>query len=61
MRTKLKEMYLDYVNNWLTTQAFADHHNIDISTMQTLLEIAKRLHEDDVITYKELQEILKNK
>lgn len=27
---KLKEMYLDYVNNYLTVQTFADHYNFKL-------------------------------
>jgi hypothetical protein len=45
MKKKLIEFYLDYVNNYMTTQTFADAYDLDVKVARELLEIGKRLHE----------------
>ena len=41
----LADLYLDFFNNWLTTKAFAEYHEIPSQTMHDLLIIGRELHE----------------
>lgn len=44
----LRNFYLDYVNNYLTMERFAEHNGLDIDQADVLLEIGKALHEQYV-------------
>ena len=44
----LADLMLDWLNDWLTVKAFAEHHNVPESTMRELLLIGKALHEQRV-------------
>jgi transglutaminase-like putative cysteine protease len=44
----LRELYLDYLNNYLTVDKLAEHHEIDTSVASLLLDIGKQLHENYV-------------
>jgi hypothetical protein len=44
----LRELYLDYLNNYLTVDKLAEHHEINTSVAMLLLDIGKQLHEDYV-------------
>ena len=55
MRTRLKDLYLEYVNEWLTIEALAEHHNINMVTMGVLVELGQEyigLNQVFVICYK---------
>lgn len=39
-------MYLDYVNNFMTVAAFADHYGIDDATALEVIEDGRELHEE---------------
>jgi hypothetical protein len=41
----LRELYLDYVNNYLTVAKFAEHNGITVSQASTLIFIGRDLHE----------------
>ena len=45
MTKHLQSLYLDWVNNWLTINAFCDHHDIDPSDAITLIELGRKYHE----------------
>jgi hypothetical protein len=45
---KLKDMYLDYVNNFLTISAFASAYFVNEDEARSLIKIGKRLHEDSI-------------
>lgn len=44
----LRELYLDYVNNYLTVDKFAEHHELHSTDARRLLSLGKILHEDYV-------------
>ena len=44
----LREIYLDYVNNYLTVDKFAEHNGIHPTDARRLLSIGQVLHEDYV-------------
>ena len=46
----LRELYLDWINNYMSVSVIAEHHNIDIDTMVILLSKGKTLHEDYIRT-----------
>ena len=42
MKKQLIEMYLDYVNNFLTVQAWAEHHGIEEDDAHKIIEIGRK-------------------
>jgi len=44
----LRELYLDYLNNYLSVDKLAEHHEINTSVARLLLDIGKQLHENYV-------------
>ena len=44
----LRELYLDYVNNYLTVERFAEDHEVLPAEMTELLRLGKDMHEDYV-------------
>ena len=41
----LIELFLDFVNNYLTVDKFAEHHEITLKQAHQLLTVGKALHE----------------
>ena len=46
MRERLEELYLDYVNNWLTLDALSEHHDVPVDTLSILLELGKEFYSE---------------
>jgi hypothetical protein len=46
-REKLAAVYLDWVNNYLTIEKFAEHKGLYIDEAKTLLSVAKQCFEKD--------------
>lgn len=44
----LRELYLDFVNNYLTVEKMAEHHEMSVPDMVKLLVIGKTMHEEHV-------------
>ena len=44
----LRELYLDYVNNYLTVSLFAEHNELTEEQAKQLLDIGAALHEEYV-------------
>tara|TARA_R100001510_G_C7596724_1_gene164578 strand:- start:396 stop:803 length:408 start_codon:yes stop_codon:yes gene_type:complete len=64
-RTEIKELYIDYFNNWITVQRFAEHHEMAYEDMEKIIEIGKLYHNADTDntynnTYLNLKENRKN-
>lgn len=49
MTTQLRNLYLDWFNNWLTIDAFCDHHGIHRADAITLIELGRKYHEQFVL------------
>jgi len=47
MKTKLIDIYLDFLNNFLTVKGMAEHYNIDIEDLVELLQIGKKYFENN--------------
>jgi len=39
------EMYLEYVNDWLTLESMAEYHNLEIKDLERIIEIGKKEHD----------------
>lgn len=50
MNRYLRELYLDWFNNWLTVTAFAEHHGIHQKDAIELIEMGRKYHELHVET-----------
>ena len=64
-RTEIKELYIDYFNNWITVERFAEHHEMAYEDMEKIIEIGKLYHNADSDniynnTYLNLKENRKN-
>ena len=47
LREVLKEYYLEYLNNYLTVEVFAEHNNIGIELAMDILKTGKEYHHED--------------
>ena len=41
MRDYLKNVYIDFVNNYLTIEVFAEHNGLNLSEANQLIEVAR--------------------
>jgi hypothetical protein len=44
----LQEYFLDFFNNYLSVEKFAEHNNLPYEDACQVLDIGKRIHEDSV-------------
>jgi len=58
LRDYLADLYLDWVNNFLSIEIFAEYYGLDDDDAKALLEIAKKSHEQRVEYSKFLEEEL---
>jgi len=56
LRDYLADVYLDWVNNFLTIERFSEYYGLEEDDARKLLEIAKKSHEQRVEFYKFLEE-----
>jgi|TARA_R110000824_G_scaffold32819_6_gene105788 hypothetical protein len=47
----IQEMYLDYVNNYLTVEVFAEHYNIRVQTAHFIINAGRK---DNVLSRREI-------
>lgn len=52
------ELYLDYLNNFLTIDKFAEHYNLNSIHAMMLLNIGEELHEENAKFYKQFNQEL---
>jgi hypothetical protein len=45
MRQTLIDAYLDYVNNYLTVKAYAEHNGLTLEQGQRFIQLAKEVYE----------------
>lgn len=48
MNDQIIDMYLDYLNNFLTCSAFAEHYGLNIEAAAQIIKDGKRMHEQRV-------------
>lgn len=59
LRNYLADLYLDWVNNFLTIERFAEYYGLDDDDARDLLKIAKKCHEQRVDYLKDIEEMNK--
>lgn len=48
MKKQLIAFYLEWVNEWLTTERMAEHHGLSRRQTLTLIKLGKDLHEKNI-------------
>jgi hypothetical protein len=56
LRDTLADLYLDWVNNFLTIPVFAEYYGLDEEDARDLLKLAKKCHEQRVDFLKDIEE-----
>jgi hypothetical protein len=57
LRDYLADLYLDWVNNFLTIAVFAEYYGLDEDDARDLLKLAKKSHEQRVDFLKDIEEV----
>jgi len=55
LRDYLADLYLDWINNFLTIAVFAEYYGLDEDDARELLKLAKKCHEQRVDFIKDTQ------
>jgi hypothetical protein len=55
LRDTLADLYLDWVNNFLTIEKFSEYYGLDEDDAKQLLVLAKKCHEQRVDFIKDTQ------
>lgn len=55
LRDTLADLYLDWVNNFLTIEKFSEYYGLDEKDAKQLLVLAKKCHEQRVDFIKDTQ------
>lgn len=45
MRETFVKWYLDYVNNYLTVEKFAEHNGVSVDQANQIIKLGKEIHE----------------
>jgi len=53
MKQILIDFYLDWVNNYLTVSKMADDYELTVSATVNLIEIGRKIHEQNVLDIKQ--------
>jgi hypothetical protein len=56
LRDYLADLYLDWINNFLTISVFAEYYGLDEEDARDLLKLAKKSHEQRVDFIKDMEE-----
>ena len=56
LRDTLADLYLDWVNNFLTIGRFSEYYGLDEEDSRELLKLAKKCHEQRVDFLKDIEE-----
>jgi hypothetical protein len=56
LRDTLADLYLDWLNNFLTHEAFSEYYGLDLEDAKQLLILAKKCHEQRLDFIKDTQE-----
>jgi hypothetical protein len=57
LRDYLADLYLDWINNFLTISVFAEYYGLDEEDARDLLKLAKKSHEQRVDFLKDIEEV----
>jgi hypothetical protein len=56
LRDYLADLYLDWVNNFLTIERFSEYYGLDEDDARDLLKLAKKCHEQRVDFLTDIEE-----
>jgi hypothetical protein len=56
LRDTLADLYLDWVNNFLTIERFSEYYGLDEEDSKELLKLAKKCHEQRVDYLRDIEE-----
>ena len=56
LRDALADLYLDWVNNFLTIERFSEYYGLDEEDSKELLKLAKKCHEQRVDYLRDIEE-----
>ena len=56
LRDYLADLYLDWVNNFLTIEKFSEYYGLDEDDAKDLLKLAKKCHEQRVDFLTDIEE-----
>ena len=59
MKNKLREMYLNWANNFLSVPKFAEHHGISVDKAQKVINLGRLLHEQTIDFNKQIHAYMK--
>jgi hypothetical protein len=48
MKKKLRELFLDYFNNFLSVEGFSEYYGLDQDKAKRIIELGRKLHEKHV-------------
>ncbi len=46
IKAQLQTAFLDYLNNYLTVERYAEHNGLTVEQAQQLIDLGKSVHED---------------
>jgi hypothetical protein len=46
IKEQLVQMYLDWVNNYLTVEVFAEHYGLSVPTAQAMIDLGREFRMD---------------
>lgn len=49
LREVLEEAYLEYLNNYLTVDVFAEHNNISHETALNIIDMGRKIHNENTV------------
>jgi len=48
MKNDIADFYLEFLNDWLTVESYAEYHDMSIVECQTLLNLGREFHNQRV-------------
>jgi hypothetical protein len=55
LKKQLADLALDYFNNYLSIEKFAEHNELTVNQASELIELGKELHEERVTYFKTIE------
>lgn len=49
IKHNLQHVYLDYFNNFLTLEKFAEHYGLDLEQAKNVIALGKDIHEKQIV------------
>lgn len=49
LRQQLADLYLEWVNDWITVECFAEYYGLTEEQAKTVIELGRQIHEENVV------------